>query len=101
MRRRGSVTKKTIASAIDTSVTSAVERARVGVMAVCAAARSPAAVASVRSVWTSSVQVTEMVNTTSNGGKNTLSVRFAARITWNSASATSRNSLLRGRTSSS
>ena len=35
----------------------------------------------------------------SSGVKNTLSVRFAASTTWNSASATSRNSVRRGRAS--
>jgi hypothetical protein len=52
-------------------------------------------------VWTISVQTVESAKSTSKGGKKTLSVRLAARITWKSESATSRNSERRGRASRS
>ena len=66
-----------------------------------AAAGSPASTASARSVCTTSVHTAATVNAISSGGKSTLSVRFAASVTWKMASATSRNSVRRGRASSS
>ena len=76
-------------------------RSRPGVMARVTSRGEPASIASLRSVCTISVQTAEPTKATSSGVKNTLSVRFAASTTWKSARATSRNSVWRGRASSS
>ena len=100
-RIRGSSGNSSRASSTENRHAITVMRRSPPLMARRAAPGSPASRASARSVWTISVQTVATAKSTRSGGKKTLSVRFAARITWKSERATSRNSERRGRASRS
>ena len=100
-RMRGRIGKSAAESRTETRLAIKVVRISPALRTRCAAAGSPASIASARSVWMISVHTAATVNATRSGGKKALSVRLAAIVTWKTARATSRNSDFRGRASRS